>query len=48
MAFDDLLADGQADPGAGVLCGRVRALEDVEDALGIGSIPAKEYRLRIP
>src|SRR5205085_7031533 len=40
MAFDGLLADGQADPGAGILCGRVRALEDVEDALGVGGIHA--------
>src|SRR2546430_15361336 len=40
MAFDGLLADGQADPGAGILRGRVRALEDAEDALGVGGVHA--------
>ena len=40
MAPDDLFAEGQADTGAGILRSRVRALEDAEDALGIGGVQA--------
>src|SRR2546423_13187731 len=40
MAFDGLLADGQADSRAGILGCRVRALKDAKDALGIGGVHA--------
>ena len=35
VPLDDLLADGQADAGAGVLVARVQALEDDEDPLRV-------------
>src|SRR5688572_10053507 len=38
VALDHLLADGEADAGAGILAHRVQALEDLEDAL-------EEFRL---
>ena len=40
MAFDDLLAHGQADAGAGILVASVQALEDLEDAFGVAQINA--------
>ena len=40
VAFDDALADGQADAGAGVFCA-VEALEDCEDVAGVLGIDAE-------
>jgi hypothetical protein len=46
VPLDDLLADGEADAGAGVLLARVQALEDDEDALGESRVDADAVVLR--
>ena len=35
MAFDDFLADGEADAGAGVMFAGMEALEDLKDAVEV-------------